>query len=153
MTELCMYALWMLSIYVTGSSSCHNQATWRRLWASEAVWVSEGVWYEIFNFRFFHDSVFPGPMNITWGPLKIFANISREHRRQMKTILREECFSSYFVEMLMVCISTHIMIFCSMFTLKCERLSDTGDKLFPVLLMTINYYQCWCYRPCNCYRW
>ncbi len=32
----------------------------------------KGVWHEIFDFRFFHKSLSPGPMSIPLGPFQIF---------------------------------------------------------------------------------
>ncbi len=38
------------------------------------VWL-KGVWHEIFDFRFFHESVSPRPQSIPLGPFWIFSKI------------------------------------------------------------------------------
>ncbi len=35
----------------------------------------KGVWYEIFDLRFFHESVSPRPISIPLGPFRIFSKI------------------------------------------------------------------------------
>jgi hypothetical protein len=41
------------------------------------MWTSEsrlkGVWYEIFAFRFFSESISPGPLSTPWGPFTFFS--------------------------------------------------------------------------------
>ncbi len=37
----------------------------------------KGVWHEIFDFRFFHESVSPGPPSIPLGPFWIFFENTR----------------------------------------------------------------------------
>ncbi len=43
----------------------------------------KGVWQEIFNFKFFHGSVSPGPLSISLGPFQIFFKNSRRFREWM----------------------------------------------------------------------
>ncbi len=45
--------------------------------------ILKGVWHEIFDFIFFHESVYPGPLSIPLGSFQLFSKIRRDNREWM----------------------------------------------------------------------
>ncbi len=103
----------------------------------------KGVWYEIFDFRFFHESVFPRTIIIQFRQCRIFKK-TRGDREVLERLINgikdshENCWNTKFFHILGCCLHSYNGFYL-MLTLRCRQAdivvtvsspeSDNSDKV------------------------
>ncbi len=92
------------------------------------------------NFRFFHESVSPGPLRIPWGPFKVFTKIRVDIRSPVSTTLAINDNNFEFGSFFLFCWDAVGLLlhshndFYLMFTLRCSQADFVASVSSPVLL-------------------